>query len=589
MRPDGPHFSLVRLFLISFGLAGYFLGWNLPNHYPLWTTFHSELAAALGSCLLFAGLLWRSPNVQKNDAGVTVHRIPMPAAARIWLWVSMVPLLQFTVGTLVFRGDAILGFLYAAGAAATLYAGHLWAAQAGRARALQVTCVTVVLGALAAAGLALAQWLRLPPSGWWAMDLFGGRPYANFGQPNLFGLLMVLGIVCATALFEMHVLSGRFSYYAALLVLGWAMLAGESRASLLALVTIVICWLLTRRRVTSRLQVPEVLLAMLVGFVVYRSLGSIEEALYLRATGVRDLTEASLRRLIWLHYWAAILEHPWLGYGFNQGVAALREVAAHVQPSRNATYAHNFVLDLMAWVGIPLGALLTAALLAWVLGWLRRVEDDEWNAQRHWVAAVWLALIVQSLLEFPYTHTFFLLPAALLAGIVARPAGQPPTIGHRAAASRPALALFAMGALLMLALASDYLKLESGFRAYRFERSNFVGRPPLEPVDEPWVLDQFAALNRSARNPIRPGMPPEHIEALAVVAKRFHLLPTRFDYAKALALNGRMAEAEFELLTLRSTYDPKVFAQFERDWRNWVKENGAAISTAGDEAASAAR
>ena len=51
----------MRALLLLAGLTGLFLGWNMPNHYPPWPTFHGELAAALGMCLLFLGLLWPHP------------------------------------------------------------------------------------------------------------------------------------------------------------------------------------------------------------------------------------------------------------------------------------------------------------------------------------------------------------------------------------------------------------------------------------------------------------------------------------------------------------------------------------------------
>ena len=72
----------------------------------------------------------------------------------------------------------------------------------------------------------------------------------------------------------------------------------------------------------------------------------------------------------------------------------------------------------MVWFGIPLAIVMTALLAWWLLGWLRHVGEPAQMAQRHWVLAVWLAFVIQSLLEYPFAHTYFLLPAALLAGAV---------------------------------------------------------------------------------------------------------------------------------------------------------------------------
>ena len=87
------------------------------------------------------------------------------------------------------------------------------------------------------------------------------------------------------------------------------------------------------------------------------------------------------------------------------------------------------------------------------------------------------------------------------------------------------------------------------------------------------IAKQLAALNVSSNFELRAGMPPEQIEQLHRLARRFHLLPTRIDYAKALALNGRAAEAEHELRIIRSAYPPAQYERIERDWRAWQEEH----------------
>jgi hypothetical protein len=188
------------------------------------------------------------------------------------------------------------------------------------------------------------------------------------------------------------------------------------------------------------------------------------------------------------------------------------------------------------------------------------------------VFALWLALLFHSMLEFPYAHAFFLLPAALLAGAVvgAPNTRQPP---RYVVASRPALALGLLTALLLGATASDYLQFETEFRANRFDKANFIGNPSREAPAELWVLDQLDALNASAHYQIRAGMPAEELRKLGLLARRFHLLPTRFSYAKALALNGRMAEAQAEMQTIRSIYHPSIYERIEQEWQDWLREN----------------
>ena len=564
----------MRQLLLLGGSIGLMLGWNMPNHYPLWTSFHGELAAALGLAMLFGGLVWPRP-------GAAAARLAMPLAGWGWLVVGLLPLAQFLAGRLAFRGDAAIGLLYGLGAALGLYAGSLWAAKAGRETALRLLWVTILFGAITAFAVALSQWLGVAPGGWWAMPLIGARPFGNLGQPNQFALLMLWGIVAAAALFEMRRIASRAVLALVTLLLGLGIAISQSRSALVATVLVGALWFLTRGRVGTRLRRRDVAAAVIVGVALHYGLPAVEERLYLSVAEVRPTFEAGPREAIWRHFAAAIAAHPWLGYGFGQGVMALAEVATKVDPSRNTIYAHNVLLDLATWYGAPVALALSAAWAAWVFRWLRRDGNAAGAAlarQRHLVFAVWLALAVQSLLEYPFAYAYFLLPAVLLAGSIGPlPKGVDERGSLDVRAARWVVGLATGAVALLVTMSWEYLQLEEDFRAYRFERYKFEHRPEQTVLANPIVLDQLAALNASARFEPRPGMPLEEIERQHVLARRFHLLPTRIDYAKALALNGRLAEAEEELRIIRSAYVPAEYARIDRDWQSWKDAHRAEL------------
>ena len=580
----------MRKLIVTLGLAGLFLGWNAPNHYPPWTAFHMELFCALGVGLLgaasFAGpLLARLAGQSLPAPGQPgqIVRLPLPLSARVWLLAALWPVLQWLAGGLAFRGDALIGLLYGLGVVMSLYVGHLWAAQQGASRVLRSLWLTVVAGALAADGLATLQWLRLGAPGWWAMELIDHRPYANFAQPNHFGLLMVMAIVAVTALFEMRAVQRRWVHGMAVAFFAWGVLISQSRASVLALGALVAMWLLTRHRVPTRLRLVDMVVGAALWLVLNLSVRPLQALLLLNPatpllSGAAMPVEAEPRQWIWLHFWAAIEQRPWAGYGFNQGVMALAEVSGQVHPSRNTVFAHNLVLDLMTWFGIPLALAAFGALCLWMAGWLRKTDEPALNAQRHWVFAIWLALLLQSMLEFPFAHAYFLLPAALLAGAILPlpPAAALLGDGASVRAGRWMQALFSATALLFGTLVSEYLQLESDFRFNRFERANFSRPVSHQSLETPWVLDQLAALNSSARIRIASGMPAAQLEELRRLARRFHILSIRLEYAKALALNGRGADATKEIQIIRSIYPPRLFDQIERDWRTWLQDKGLA-------------
>lgn len=571
----------MRELLLLLGLSGLFLGWNAPNHYPPWATSHLEFFAAAGLCLLalavFGGPLLAAQVHHPSGAtsASAALRVPMPTAAHGWILLTFWPVLQYLVGDLPFRGDAFIALLYGLGVALSLSVGRLWAMQTGSDRVLRTIWLTIVVGGLASNGLAIVHWLRLDPPGPWAMQLIDDRPFANFAQPNHFGLLMVMSVIAVTSLFEMVAIQRRWIYGLAVAFFSWGVIISESRGSALALALVAAFWLLSLKRVNSRLRVRDMLFLATVYLALNTAAAPAQELLLLKTSELRALTDLSTRELIWRHFWTAIVERPWWGYGFNQSVQALAHVAEQVQPSRNTVFAHNLVLDLMVWFGIPLALMAMAALCHWMLGWLGRNPDLSRASHRHAVFSIWLALLTQSMLEFPYAHTYFLLPAALLAGAATAvfKEAEPTCSRMPVSASRPTLAIAVATAALLVVVGWEYFQMEADFRLNRFDRANFSNQEQPALSQKPWVLDQLAALNASARIRVAPGMPKQQIQELHVLSRRFHVISLRIDYARALALNGQLAQAEHEMKIVRSVSPPATYARLEREWRSWLQAN----------------
>ncbi len=552
------------------GLFCLFLGWNAPNHYPPWAAFHLEMFAGLGLCFLALATAWPQPRGQA---------LPAPQrAVYAWALVACLPWVQFASGQLDFKADAWIGMLYGLGVAAALVTGQWWAWRQGRDRALRSLWLTLLWAAIVAAALGLAQAAGLTVPSWLAMELIDDRPFANFAQPNHLGLAMVWGIVCAMGLFESRVFTSRLSLYLAVLFLLAGLAASQSRGALLAFAAVVGLWLASSWKRPTRLRWFDALAALVAAAVLWRV--AAEVSAWMNAglpDPARGLAEVGPRSAIWQHFWAAALASPWVGHGFNQAVSAMGSVAASVAPSRNVVFAHNLVLDLITWFGFPLAVLLLAALGRWMAGWLKRRDDAPWEQASRAVLALWLALLVQSLLEFPYAHAYFLLPAALAAGMVALPAVQAP-------ASRPVrvatLTLMAGLAVLFLATTWEYFRVETDFRFNRFDRANFSTKVEHEVLPSAWVLDHLVALNQSAKIRVRRGMPAHEIDELHRLARRFHMVGGRLDYARALALNGRSADAEDEMQRLHSVLPAARGAQTRAAWQAWR----ACVEAAGDHA-----
>ncbi len=565
--------------IVTVGLFCLFLGWNLPNHYPPWPSFYLELATALGAILLLAVNFWQRPftaEVPQTMPGAASNVMPLSSAARVAMLLAVIPPLQYAAGVLSFRADAALGALYLLGLALTIYAGQLWAGRRGSRDVVTRLMLTVLAGGIVANALALVQWLRLDAPGWWAVPLFDARPFGNFAQPNHFGLMMVLGIVASAALFELRVVRSRPVFYLLLAYFGWGILISQSRASALALYGVVFLWLLTHKRLPTRLLLGEVLVGAALWLLMFQGLESLQTAMQLRQDEFKNPMEIGVRPIMWRQFLAAVLHHPWLGYGFNQGALALSEVVTLAPPSGVTTasiYAHDLALDLMVWFGIPCGLAVTVGVGVWMLRWLRVDASSSSMSLRHLVFATCLALALQSLVEYPYAYAYFLLPAGLLAGAISAPAVKEGAAHVQHRCSRVALLLLPLVGALFVAIAGDYWQLEEDYRVLRFARSNYVNQPQHDYLEDPLLLDHLALLNKTARYRLTNHMTSQQLDDMRRVSRRFHNTVLQLDYAKALALNGQLSVAEHELLLMRSMYESRGYKSIEQQWQEWLARN----------------
>ena len=158
------------------------------------------------------------------------------------------------------------------------------------------------------------------------------------------------------------------------------------------------------------------MIVALVGFfiAVTFSWSSINDALYLSAAeSLESRLSAGARALNWQVCLSAIAQRPWFGFGWGQ-VAVAQQSALLLQPASGEyfAYAHNIILDMLLWNGVPLGGLLVLSFAVWLAGRLKRVATAE-GAILSMAVGVFL---VHSLLEYPHAYPYFLLPVGMMLG-----------------------------------------------------------------------------------------------------------------------------------------------------------------------------
>lgn len=454
-----------------------------PIGAPPWPAFPKEAIAGVAVLLLV-------PAAASRARAAGLGALPLLLAA----WA---PMLTFLLARDTFVADPLLCMLYTGGFALGVLAASWWCSTT-------IDAVWWLIGALALLGVLLAaQVLVQQVHSQGALPWVGpryGRVVANLGQRNHVATVQVIGLVATIAMARRL---GAQPWLTVVLALPQAvsMFATGSRSGVLSAIILSAAQLVVRRRTALGRESGWATL-----MVVHLALGLLAWQGLSRATQDAPLPFARIhaapgsqvidpRVQQWLMMAEALRAHPWRGFGWGNLAQAHYDTVRSEAPVPFFEYAHNVVVDILVWAGVPLGVLFLAAL-AWTL---RPAVRATRSAEGRALAACLLPLVVHANLEFPHAYLHLLVPAALLAGALCalgelpgRPAGAPlSTLSGRIAAFVAVLLSAAVIAIAALC-ARDYKVLESAHRQMR--AVFFATATQRVPVPRLLLLDQQAAL-----------------------------------------------------------------------------------------------
>lgn len=559
--PREGRFSWAFVWAVPGGLA-FLAAWLAPNHYLPWVSFHNEAFAFAALGAFCCALLQRGQ--------------PLVWDRALWLPVVLVGVvwLQWGAALVAYHGDAAMSSLYLTGFAlawwhgANSYAPTHAAARPGPGQgALAWFAGLVVAAALAAVYIALLQWLGREASiGLFVADQApGARPYSNLAQPNHLATLVAMALVMSAVLrvqrvvnlWQWHVLVG-------FLTLG--LVLTQSRAGWLSALVVGVLFLWRGRHEWGLGGRPAVVAwwALLAGaLVVWRPLNEAMLLGTVRSASVSALGQDTARLTIWRQMLAAIGESPWLGYGWRQTVVGQKVGAAHVPGVMPTDYAHNVVLDVLLWLGLPLGLLLLGLLVWWLLVAFRRLQGPT----QFLLFTGTMPVCVHSMVEFPFAFAYFLFPVGWMLGALGMLQRGPP--GWHGAGVLPKgwrgrwVAVSVVGLFMGVGgwTVVEYTLAEEDHRVMRFEMRR-VGRVP-DGYEAPrlLLLNQLREMLELGRFQPYPGMPPHELERMRVANRSFEWATLHMRYVVALGLNGQPEEATRQLESLRALYGPRSYEQ----------------------------
>ncbi|MCP5281695.1 MAG: O-antigen ligase C-terminal domain-containing protein [Rhodoferax sp.] len=522
-----PSLPVMSRFWLTAWSATLSLGWLLPNHYLPWTAFHFDVWIAFVVALAGAAVIVRAPD-----------RFPWFDAALLTSVLVVLAWLQQAAGMIGFIGTTWISSAFLLGLLLALLIGAQWeSATAGQLG--DGLFLAIGLAALVSVGMQLQQWLGLDGLDelevWIMRDNFG-RPFANFGQPNQLATFLLWGLLALGWAWVRRLVAGPVAILGALYLLFGLAMTNSRTGWLATMLLLSAVWYWRGHWPSARL--PWVATALVAFFFLCTaSLGGLREVLLLAEH--RDLLDpmrlsTETRPAIWALFADAAWQRPWWGYGWNQTLLAQLEVAADRTRIGAFSYAHNLFLDLVLWMGIPMGLAVALGVVVWMWRTVRKVR----NAEDVLLVLFLLVVANHAMLELPLHYAYMLLPAGLVAGMLDVRAGATPRL--RTGRLVPA-GLWLLACALLGLIISDYASVEPAYRNQRFVQAN-IRTPPSEPLDL-LLLTQLQAHLRMTQFE-----PDDHMSEADLDWMRrtvaFNPAPASFQkVAAAMAWNGHPEEA----------------------------------------------
>jgi len=492
----------------------------------------------------------------------------MPLMGLVLLLLAVVPWLQWWAGLLPKSGTAFVSSAYIGATALAVAVGFSARGAAGE-RLMDMLTGAWILAALLNLAIQLIQWFQ-----WYTSDITsiqsmlvtqlmaGSRPSGSILQPNLLATLQVwalLGLTWWQARRDMH--PALFFVAFALVVTGLGLT--QSRAGLLemAICTVLLC-LFARRWAGA--WVCACWAVMLAALLVW----SMNFQLVAGWLGVQGAAEGRLSAVDgaridgWIAFGMAVLDSPWWGYGITDvGYPYFLNAETHPQIyiGQRFGHAHNALLDLALWVGLPLAIVLTLAITRW--GW-RRLMDAIQQPPLLIAVLVLLSFTVHAMLELPHHYLYLLAPVGLCIGWLCAATGASTVVSlGRSGALLAAVSVWSVSA----AVAWDYFPYQERYTEWRFDNLG-VGYRLDREIKAPLVLDQLHDELVLYRTDFSRPLTPEQLNWVDETARTITTAPAIYLAAQALAMAGRTEEALRWMRRYNAVTPPELVEQTRRIW-----------------------
>ncbi|ENU93124.1 hypothetical protein F971_01164 [Acinetobacter vivianii] len=530
---------------ICFFLAGILISfaWLSPFHTYPWVTFSGDFAA-FGAALALLTIF-----LNKN---IQVARPQLLIAPII-----LIPLVQWGFGLVSDFSVALLSSLYVFAFWFMIVLGFNLSLKPENREWIMREFSKLLFGvSIICSVMAIIQWCGLGGVINGVMQLKGDRPYANFGQPNHLATFLIMGLMGALYLYEKRIVSTWWLLPPSLVIL-FTIALSQSRTSWVVCLFVLFYWVYKQYKQHPRFRFPQ-LLTWCIGFFVLAAWGlpTIENVIQMFSSSeliqtsslVERASSGYLRFEIWTQMLLALKEQPWFGYGWNQ-ISVAQITVFNLHPNLEwVISAHNVVLDILVWNGLPLGLLIIAYVAIWFF-WLDRNAKDTTS-----IIAILMvsAILIHAMLEFPQRYAYFLLPMGFLLGLIQ---AQTPKLKGVTLYKNVVRFIWLIVVVLMLVIWRDY-KLFQENSSQIFKRQ----QPTTEILGSSKILLLTQFQQRLDWLLLKPQtmLSDADLKHIDDMVKNKATPYNLKKYAQLLAYNHKFTEAEQQLFLLQNLYQQKL-------------------------------
>ncbi|EOE9447987.1 Wzy polymerase domain-containing protein [Acinetobacter baumannii] len=526
-------------------LAAILLGfaWLSPFHYNPWVMFSSEMSTFAAGLSVLAVLFYQN--------------IKIPRAQLLLLPFTLIPVVQWAFGLVFDFSTALLSSLYLLGFWFMVLAGYnLSLDQKKRDQIFSGFSLLIIITSLFTSLIATFQWLNIESHLIYTLHLIGNRPYGNFGQPNNMATFLIIGLLGCLYLYEKHKVTLWLLLPSALIIL-FTIALSQSRTSWIVFPFLLIYWMVKQFGKQKRFRFVQGLLWCLAFFLIA---GLILPYItqFIEFSTNTEITETSSfvaragsgheRIGMWIQILHAIAQQPWLGYGWSQTSVAVVDSIQYGTVHVWFNSAHNVLLDIIIWNGIPIGIVIIAYFACWFV-WLNQQAKETIS-----IIAIMMVctVLIHAMLEFPQRYAYFLLTCGFLLGIIQ---AQTPVLKGIVLNKQVLRLIWGISVILLVAIWRDY-------NVY-VTNSNllFKNKQPNAEIlgsNQIFILTQFEQRLKWIE------MKPETTLSdadLAVWGNFVKNKATPYNlrkYAQLLAYNGKVEQAEQQIFILQHLYRQQI-------------------------------